>query len=52
MGPMMLWNLNFASLPGYTNADKDSKPESGFSVLNGDGFPRSLYDMLQAAPKK
>jgi hypothetical protein len=52
MGPMMLWNLNFANLAGFVSAEKDSRPESGFSVLNGDGFPRGIYDALQHAPKR
>lgn len=52
MGPMMLWNLNFADLPGFVSAEQDSRPEAGFSVLNGDGFPRGLYDALQNAPKR
>lgn len=52
MGPMFLWNLNFADLPGFVRDDNDSRPEAGFSILNGDGFPRPLYDALQAAPKK
>ncbi len=52
MGPMFLWNLNFASLPGFVSADQDSRSESGFSVLDGDGFPRMLYNVLQATPKQ
>lgn len=52
MGPMFLWNLNFADLPSFVRDDGDSRPETGFSILNGDGFPRAIYDTLQAVPKK
>ncbi len=52
MGPMMLWNLNFADLPGYVRSDTDSRLEAGFSILNGDGFPRALYDAISQAPKR
>ncbi len=52
MGPMVLWNLNFAFLPDFVNDTKDSRPEAGFSALNSDGFPRMLYNVMQAAPKQ
>jgi len=52
MGPMMLWNMNFAALQGYVNEGKPSLPEAGFSVLNSDWAPRAAYNLLQAAPKQ
>ncbi len=52
VGPMFLWNMNFATLPGYVNEDKPSLPEAGFSVLDMDWNTRPVYNLLQAAPKK
>ena len=52
VGPMFLWNLNFSTLADFTTPDKPSHPESGYSVLNADTFPRAAYNLLQAAPKK
>src|SRR5258708_26171840 len=34
MGPMFLWNMNFASLKEFTTSSKPSQPEAGYSVLN------------------
>ncbi len=52
MGPMFLWNMNFATLPGYVNEGKPSLPEAGFSVLDNDWNTRPVYSLLQAAPKQ
>lgn len=52
MGPMFLWNLNFASLPGYINEGSPSLPEAGFSVLNSDWGTRPAFDYLSGAPKQ
>lgn len=52
MGPLFLWNMNFASLTGYINENTPSLPEAGFSVLNSDWGTRPLYDALQFAPKE
>jgi hypothetical protein len=52
MGPMMLWNLNYSVLEGYTNADRPSLQEAGYSVIDSDTFPRAAYNLLQAVPKK
>ncbi len=52
MGPMFLWNLNFASLPGFTTAKTPSRPEAGFSVLNADTFPRQAFYLLSGSAKK
>lgn len=46
VGPMMLWNLNFAPLLGTDFS------ESGYSVLRPDGSSRPAYLSLAAAPKK
>lgn len=43
VGPMMLWNLNFAPLLGQDFS------ESGYSILNADGAPRPAYLTLQQA---
>jgi hypothetical protein len=52
MGPMFLWNLNFASLPGFVETGKPSRPEAGFSVLDSDWATRRIYLLLQAAPRQ
>lgn len=43
VGPMMLWNLNFGPLLGT------DFPETGYSLLHPDGYPRPVYLALQAA---
>ncbi len=43
LGPMMLWNLNFAPLLG------EDFSESGYSILGKDGSPRPSYLTLQHA---
>jgi polysaccharide biosynthesis protein PslG len=45
IGPMMLWNLNFAPLLG------PSASMAGYSVLRPDGSPRPLYLALQNVPR-
>jgi polysaccharide biosynthesis protein PslG len=45
MGPMILWNLNFAPLLGAAFS------ESGYSLLRPDGSPRPVYYALQFAPR-
>ncbi len=52
MGPMFLWNMNFATLPGFVNADKPSLPEAGYSILDSDWNTRPIYNVIQAAPKQ
>lgn len=52
MGPMFLWNMNFATLPGYIDDQKPALPEAAWSVLDSDLNPRPIYYLLQAAPKK
>lgn len=51
MGPMILWNLNFASLEGFVNENAPSLSDAGFSVLNSDWAPRPIYDLLQNSPR-
>lgn len=46
VGPMMLWNLNFAPWLG------DAFSESGYSLLRPDGSPRPAYFALAAIPKQ
>ena len=52
MGPMMLWNMNFSTLPTYIPAPPaPSLPEAGFSLLDSDWHPRPAYQLIQAVPK-
>ena len=46
VGPMMLWNLNFAPWLG------DAFSESGYSLQRPDGSPRPAYFALSALPKQ
>ncbi len=52
MGPMILWNLNFASLEGYINDGAPSLPEAGFSVLNSDWAIRPIYIYLSQSARR
>jgi hypothetical protein len=52
MGPMVLWNMNFATLADFVRPDQPSRPEAGFSVLDNDWHTRQVYLYLQAAPKQ
>jgi len=52
MGPMILWNLNFASLPGYVREGEPSLPEAGYSVLNSDWGTRPAFHYLSNAPRR
>ncbi|MEZ4593200.1 MAG: cellulase family glycosylhydrolase [Chloroflexota bacterium] len=45
VGPMILWNLNFAPWLG------DAFSESGYSLLRPDGSPRPAFFALAALPK-
>jgi hypothetical protein len=49
MGPMILWNLNFATLPGFVD---DSREESAFSLLDQNGMPRQVFNAIKDAPKQ
>lgn len=46
LGPMFLWNLNFAPTLGTAFS------ESGYSILRPDGSRRPLYLALEAMPKQ
>lgn len=48
MGPMLLWNLNFAAVPKMTD---QSREEAGFSLLDNSVHPRPVYATLKNAPK-
>jgi polysaccharide biosynthesis protein PslG len=45
VGPMILWNLNFAPTIGPQFS------ESGYSILRPDGSPRPVYHSLQTIPR-
>jgi len=45
MGPMFLWNLNIAALPGLDDN------QSGYSILRGNNNPRRAFEVLSSAPK-
>jgi hypothetical protein len=49
LGPMILWNLNFATLP---NMVVDRREEVGFSLLDPSGNPRPAFLRIQNAPKQ
>jgi len=49
VGPMILWNLNFAMIPGMVD---NSREEAGFSILNAKGEPRPVFHLLRAAAKQ
>lgn len=49
MGPMILWNLNFATLPGFVD---NSREESAFSLLDQNGNPRQIFNAIKDAPKQ
>ena len=46
VGPLILWNLNFAPWLG------DAFSESGYSLLRPDGSPRPAYFALAALPRQ
>lgn len=49
LGPLMLWNLNFGTIPQMIDSGRQ---EAGFSLLDFDGSPRPVYQALAAAPKQ
>lgn len=48
MGPMILWNLNFATLGGAVD---NSDPQTGYGILDSAWQPRPVYQRLKWAPK-
>lgn len=49
MGPMMLWNLNFGTIPTMID---NGREEAGFSLLDYNGSMRPVYQALASAPKQ
>ena len=47
VGPMLLWNLNFATIPGIAPADETYS----WSALRSDWSRRPVYDAVKALPK-
>lgn len=48
MGPMILWNLNFSTIPG---ALERSDPTAGYGLLDVYWQPRPVFQYLKQAPK-
>jgi polysaccharide biosynthesis protein PslG len=48
LGPTMVWNLNFATLPDFVDSGRE---EAGFSLLDNAGRPRPVYSKLAGAAK-
>ncbi len=48
MGPMILWNLNFATVSGAVDR---SDPQTGYGILDSTGQPRPIYQKLRQTPK-
>ncbi len=49
MGPMILWNLNFATLAGAVD---QSDQQAGYGLLDNRFQPRPVYVALRDAPKQ
>lgn len=49
LGPMIIWNLNFATLPGEVNK---SDQQTGYSLLDTFWQPRPVYNTLKNAQKR
>lgn len=48
MGPMILWNLNFATIPG--EVDK-GEPQTAYGMLDTLWQPRPVYKLVEQSPK-
>ena len=48
MGPMILWNMNFALVADLVS---QSREEAGFSLLDQNGVPRPVFNAIAGAPK-
>jgi hypothetical protein len=48
MGPMILWNLNFAAIGGAVDR---GDPKAGYGLIDSLWQPRPVYQYLQQAPK-
>jgi len=49
LGPMIIWNLNFATIPGQVN---NSDQQTGYSLLDSRWQPRPVYNALKNAQKR
>ncbi len=49
LGPMFLWNLNFATIPGAVDY---SDPQTAYGILDSTWQPRPVYNLIQQAPKQ
>ena len=49
MGPMILWNLNFATLDGAVDT---SDQQAGYGLLDSYFLPRPVYYALKQAPRQ
>ncbi|PJF30734.1 MAG: hypothetical protein CUN51_07040 [Candidatus Thermofonsia Clade 1 bacterium] len=49
VGPMIVWNLNFAMIPELVD---NSREEAGFSLLDSQGRPRPAFHALRDTPKR
>ncbi len=48
LGPMILWNLNFATIPGAVDR---SDPQSAYGTVDSRWQPRPVYTTILRAPK-
>jgi hypothetical protein len=48
LGPMILWNLNFSTVP---SAVENSDPQTGYALVDSLWNPRPVYQYLKQAPK-
>jgi hypothetical protein len=48
MGPMFVWNLNFATIPGAVD---HSDPHTAYGMLDSRWQPRPVFALVQQAPK-
>lgn len=48
MGPMILWNLNFAAIGGAVDR---GDPKAGYGLVDGAWQPRPVFQYLKQAPK-
>ncbi len=49
VGPMMLWNLNFGTIPAMIDTGRE---EAGFSLLDYNGSARLVYQAVASAGKQ
>lgn len=49
LGPIFLWNLNFATIPGAVD---HSDPHTAYGMLDNRWQPRPVFAVVQQAPKR